>query len=447
MNVSKVRNAVCAILSFENKIFYVRRQNYLRNFPGYHSFPGGKVNREEKKSLLLCSHGPKKLDQKLLGALEREVEEELGFSLESWQQEGFVKSIRYIAEAITPEFNPYRFATHYFFIKLLKTPNLILDVSEFDEGKWLSPFEFCELYEEGKILTVPPILEFSRKIAEENELAWIDFKKSTEALCPMLEPIKGLKQFMPLSNTLPPANRTNAFLIGDEGSDKVLVDPSPRDEEELEKFLKTIEPYGVTHLFITHHHKDHHEFAPQIARRWKLPIYLSELTYQYICTKRGEDYLAGIEIRFASHGQVLTTTRGIDVCVFAVPGHDLGQLALYPLDLSWFIAGDLFQGIGSVVIGGEESSMTKYFETLNKVIELSPYCVVPSHGIALGGTDILQKNLAHRQFRENQIIKLLKKNLSIDEMTSILYQGLPEKLLKYAKANVISHLKKINELD
>ena len=60
------------------------------------------------------------------------------------------------------------------------------------------------------------------------------------------------------------------------------------------------------------------------------------------------------------------------------------------------MAGDLFQGVGTVVIGEPEGNMQTYMETLKKVIKLNPKCVFPSHGIALGGSHILQKNLVTR---------------------------------------------------
>ena len=63
----------------------------------------------------------------------------------------------------------------------------------------------------------------------------------------MIESIYGVRQFLPLSNTFPPANRTNAFIIGDgKGNDspKFLIDPSPKDENELAKFLKSVDKIG-----------------------------------------------------------------------------------------------------------------------------------------------------------------------------------------------------------
>ena len=82
---------------------------------------------------------------------------------------------------------------------------------------------------------------------------------------------------------------------------------------------------------------------------------------------------------------------------------------------------------------------------MKKVIELDPKCVIPSHGIALGGVEILKKNLDHRQRREEQIFELYQVNSNIDELYKKIYFGLPESLRPYAIANIESHLDKLKE--
>ena len=87
--------------------------------------------------------------------------------------------------------------------------------------------------------------------------------------------------------------------------------------------------------------------------------------------------------------------------------------------------------------------MQDYFASLKKVIEFRPSCVIPSHGIALGGTNIIEKTLEHRKMREEQIIELLKQDKEIDEIVKIIYFDIPRTLHPYAKANVESHIVKI----
>ena len=170
---------------------------------------------------------------------------------------------------------------------------------------------------------------------------------------------------------------------------------------------------------------------------------MSEITYKRILKKKGDEFFAGINIQLVKEGDVLTTSLGQDVLVYAVPGHDDGQLALAPKNLNWFLVGDLIQTIGTVVIGDDEGNMAEYFKTLNRVIELNPKYLIPSHGIIIGGTHKLKQTLMHRQMREDEILSLVNRQKSLADILDTIYQGLNPKLLPYAKKTIIAHLDKL----
>ena len=257
---------------------------------------------------------------------------------------------------------------------------------------------------------------------------------------PSIESIAGIHQIMPESDTVPPATRTNAFIIGD-----LLIDPSPKNESELEKFLAVISKHTPKAIFLTHHHADHHQNLPAIIKSLQIPVWASADTLKRIRFKKGASYFQNAATKTIEDGDTVTEWLGHKVLVMAIPGHDEGHLGLYPIGREWFLAGDLFQGIGTVVIGTEEGDMQKYFATLERVIALDPACVIPSHGIALGGTNILQKTLEHRKMRENQILEYAQNELSVDEILQKVYFDIPEVLFKYARLNVESHLIKLRK--
>lgn len=142
---------------------------------------------------------------------------------------------------------------------------------------------------------------------------------------------------------------------------------------------------------------------------------------------------------------ILTYWRGHAVKAIHIPGHDEGHFGFWSENNAWFIVGDLFQGVGTVVVGGEEGDMTKYLESLKKVIQLNPGCVIPSHGIALGGVHILEKTYEHRLYRESQVAECLKQGFSIDQILDQLYFDIPLSIKKYAKANIESHIRRIEK--
>ena len=150
-----------------------------------------------------------------------------------------------------------------------------------------------------------------------------------------------------------------------------------------------------------------------------------------------------MEINIIQEGDIVTKWLGRNVIVHEVPGHDEGQLALAAEDMSWFIAGDLFQGVGTVVIGDDEGDMKKYFQTLEKVIALKPRVLFPSHGIGLGGTTILKNTLEHRLMREKQVLSFYQEGKTEDEMLETMYAHVDQRLWPYARKNIRKHIEKL----
>lgn len=445
-----MRESVSAVFVTNEKIFFIKRQNYLSVFPGYYATPGGKVDKADSEDLLTDPIWPKDVKPQILHALLREVREELNFDLLEAIDSGEVLSIDNIGIAITPEFNPYRFKNYYFKIRLKTSSKFDLDPNEAQLGEWNTPAELYQMYQEGSMLAVPPAITLLKTfLADPKHSTPIDMSlpHDPDTEVPMIESIHGVRQFLPLSNTFPPANRTNSFIIGDGGefAKKLLIDPSPKDEAELKKFLRSVTKVGFDSIFLTHHHLDHYQFVREIALLFKVGVELSSDTLFRIKQQSGENYFDNIPLTIRKEGDIVTKSLGQEVRVYEVPGHDEGQLALAPMNLNWFLVGDLIQTIGTVVIQAPEGDMRKYFQTLERVIALNPKNIIPSHGIIIGGTNKLVETLKHRKMREESIIKLLAENKSEDEILESIYEGLDSFLIPFAQRTIQAHIKKINE--
>jgi ribonuclease/clavin/mitogillin len=446
--MSKIIDAVSIVMTCGDEIFAIQRQYFLNAFPGYWAFPGGKVEKDDE-TFSIDHPVLKGIDKRLFGAAVREGEEELGVDFRKEIMEERVSSVDFLGLAVTPDFNPYRFATYFFKIDFKHKVDFVIDRNEARFARWLSSEELLKQFNLGHVLAVPPVIKVIENLGQNPKIQFIEdlnFSYDVDEFVPFIESIKGMRQIMPLSHTLPPATRTNAFLIGDDGSSKILVDPSPQDDEEYRKFKNTIAQFGVDKILLTHHHPDHYERSNILARELNVPILLSTYTFDRILSDR-PDYFNGIKIVFIKEGDIITSWLTREVMVMEIPGHDEGQVALYPTDLSWFLAGDLFQGIGTVVIGGEEGNMKKYFATLERIIKLSPKVLFPSHGIGLGGTNILEKTLAHRKSREAQILNLHLEGLHPQEMLSKIYAEVNKELWPYALENIHKHLAKLKDED
>lgn len=445
-----IREAVTVVLLHGDQLLLTQRSPGLRAFPGYHAFPGGKVDAADHEQPL--SHPLfAGLEPHLLRALARELQEEVAFDLEAAAACGAVASVHCLGEATTPEFAPVRFRTWFYKVVLDAAhprPELLAEPGELVDCRWRPVRDWLDLYQRGDLLVAPPTLFALQALTRDldiESLAELDLDFDPAVEIAWVEPVGGLRILLVRSNTLPPAAHTNVFWLGGNGHARVLIDPSPANREEFGRLCTRVEEWGIDLVFLTHHHPDHREFADQLARRFGVPIGMSADSAQRIRDKSGEGFFAGLELREFAEGDVLTHWQGEPVRLLAVPGHDEGQLAPMPDSRRWCIVGDLIQGIGTVVIAAPEGNMRKYFASLQRVIELDPGVIVPSHGLALGTTHYLRAALAHRQARERDIHSMHGEGRSEDDILGAIYRDVDPRLLPLARLNIRSHLQKLRE--
>ena len=90
-----MKEAVTAVFVHGDEVFVIRRQEYLRAFPGYYAFPGGKVDTQDAgydyDHPLLLDHQPAHVR-----ALYRELSEELGYDLGQALQRDEISGIQLV---------------------------------------------------------------------------------------------------------------------------------------------------------------------------------------------------------------------------------------------------------------------------------------------------------------------------------------------------------------
>lgn len=379
-------------------------------------------------------------------ALVREIREELDYDLPAGIASGLVTSVKRLATILAPVLVPVRFRLHFFRIDLKNIPVFKPCAGEIADTFWETPRQWLSRFDEGDALMVPALRRMLERLCQDphgSDFGDLSPQFDEDHYVPRLEPLSGLQILTVPSRTIPPADRTNAFLLGDENSGKILVDPSPESPEVLEKLLRTLRCDVIRAVFLTHHHADHHEYAPDLAKRLNVPVWMSDDTLSRITEKQGREYFSGLQVEIKREGDCLADWKGEAVRAYPVPGHDAGQLALAPDSMRWFIVGDLIQSLGTVVISAPEGDMAAYFQTLQMIIDLAPAVIVPSHGMPMRSTFRLRATLQHRREREDMIMALYAEGKTQAEMLDIIYQGVARHLLPLAMQNIKSHLDKL----
>lgn len=382
-----------------------------------------------------------------VSALTRELREELGFDLQVAVDRNQVSSIDHFGEAITPAFQKPRFNAHYFKIELNKRPDFKPDDQEIAWSGWVNHQELYRRYLGGEALMVLPVINSVRALAEDISVVGTEpfnLDYDEERSLPCLELIHGVGLLPIPSNTLPPARFTNALLLGDAPGRRFLVDPSPCSDEVYRKLMVALAEKGpLDGIFISHHHSDHHERAPQMALDLNVPLFCSAKTLDYLQELYPAGELERVACSAMEDGEELTRWKGEAVRCYTLPGHDDGMMGLAPDNLAWYFIADLAQDGASVVIPEHGGDMGCYFDSLKRVIDLAPEVLIPSHGFPRGGTYLLSKTLAHRQERERQVRYCLDAGMDVDEIVAELYADVEPRLKKYARYNVRQHIRKL----
>lgn len=248
---------------------------------------------------------------------------------------------------------------------------------------------------------------------------------------------------------------TNSYILG---SGRVaLIDPGPEDDRHLAALLAALEPGEVvTHILVTHPHRDHSALAPRLAAATGAPVLAfgtategrSPLMTRLAAAglQAGGD---GLDPAFAPD-QRLAEGDGLSgpdwqVTALHTPGHLGSHLCFAAGD--WLFSGDHVMGWSSSVISPPDGDMGAYRAALERLLGGGWTRFLPGHGAAVEEPEQrLAALINHRHQREAQILSLLADAPATPTgLTAALYTDVATALLPAARRNVLAHLLDLHE--
>ena len=361
-------------------------------------------------------------------------------------------SLRFAGRWLTPPFTPLRFDNRFFLLEWPRRAALqpTVRAEECADGEWVEPAEAWRRWRRGEVLAAPPILHILKVLGEDGpDAALPRLRHPAEA---DLGPFRRIEFrpgviMLPLATpTLPPADRTNAYVLGS-GEERVLIDPGspyPQEIERLGQALEALERRGegrVREIWLTHHHPDHVGGVEALRERFGLPV-LAHAATARLLAERGlvvDGEIADGERR------VLAGDPPFPVRAVHTPGHAPGHLCF--LDETWrsLVAGDMVAGIGTIVIDPPQGDMDAYLSSLDKLIAFEPSTLFPAHGPALrDGVSKLREYVVHRLWRERRVLEAWRHGLREPaEMLATVYDDAPQQTWPLAERQILAHLDRL----
>lgn len=242
---------------------------------------------------------------------------------------------------------------------------------------------------------------------------------------------------------------TNTWLVG--ASALAVIDPGPDDPAHLAAILDAVGPgQAISHILVTHAHRDHSALAPRLAKATGAPILafgtategrsplMVRLAETLPTHGEGLDFAFTPDLRLADTDIV----AGPDWSLTALhtPGHLGGHLCLALGEM--LFSGDHVMGWATTIVSPPDGDMGAYMVSLGRLTRQSWRRFLPGHGDPVEGpADRLQELIAHRQQRERQILAALSDGPArIPALTARIYTDIPKHLLPAAERNVLAHL-------
>lgn len=240
---------------------------------------------------------------------------------------------------------------------------------------------------------------------------------------------------------------TNSYLIGK--NNLAIIDPGPLIDAHLDALLNAIGDRPLTHIFVSHTHKDHSPLAKVLQDRTGAKIYaegphrasraLNIDEVNPLHESSDLEFQPDIELK---HGQVID---GGDWQIEAIhtPGHTANHCAFARMKDGILFSADHVMAWSSSIIAPPDGSMRDFMNSLDDLIEREHVEIYPGHGGEVIDPPIfLQKLKEHRLFREESIVKSLKRHghLTIEQLVAQIYLGLADNLRRAAALSVLAHL-------
>ncbi|MEW7007838.1 MBL fold metallo-hydrolase [Lentilitoribacter sp. EG35] len=245
---------------------------------------------------------------------------------------------------------------------------------------------------------------------------------------------------------------TNTYLIGKENM--AIIDPGPFDSDHLKVILNALEGRPLSHIFVSHTHKDHSPLAKELQSLTGATIYAEGPHRAARSLQAGEnnlltessdlDFSPDVEL---SHGQIID---GGDWQIQAVhtPGHTANHCAFAYLERETLFSADHVMAWSTSFIGPPDGSMSDYMTSLKILIDRDDRHILPGHGPeVIAPKDFLLGLQKHRKSREQAILEAIKANdsLLISEIIGLVYQNLDERLKLAASLSTLAHLEDLVE--
>jgi len=237
---------------------------------------------------------------------------------------------------------------------------------------------------------------------------------------------------------------SGSYVVG--RGEVAVVDPGPADDDHIGALLAALDGERITHILITHTHRDHSGGAGLLAERAKAPTYGFAPHAQAAKGATQADVEEGADREFVPDIRLGDKDRiegaGWTLDAMHTPGHTSNHLCFALPAENAVLTGDHVMAWSTTVIAPPDGDMTAYLASLEKMRDCGFATLWPTHGPPVHRPRAyIEALIAHRREREAAILRCLARGLDrIPGIVETLYADIPRALHPAAACSVLAHL-------
>ncbi len=239
---------------------------------------------------------------------------------------------------------------------------------------------------------------------------------------------------------------TNSYIVGRDTL--AVIDPGPDDETHLRTLLDVIAGRPVSHIFISHTHRDHSPLAARLKERTGAvvlaegphrparPLHIDETN----ALDASADTAFAPDIALPDGG--LVDGDGWSIRAVLTPGHTVNHAAFALEGTGILFSADHVMAWATSIVAPPDGAMADYMASLDRLIERGDRLLLPGHGGPVTAPRSFMRGLkTHRKMRERAILERVRAgDRTIADMVKAIYRDTDPRLHGAAGLSVLAHL-------
>ena len=239
---------------------------------------------------------------------------------------------------------------------------------------------------------------------------------------------------------------TNTYIVG--GTSVAVIDPGPAIESHYQAILRALSGREVSHIAVSHTHRDHSPLAMRLAaetgaeiaaegpHRAARPLHVGEINP----LEEASD-LDFRPDRTLADGETIAGD-GWQLRALHTPGHTANHCAFALENTGIVFTADHVMAWATSIVAPPDGAMADYMASLEALLNRDDDFYLPGHGGPVTKPAQFLRGLrTHRRMRERAVLERIRAgDRTIGEMVAVIYRDTDPRLHGAAALSVLAHL-------